>query len=1514
MKTHLHSIGRKYLLLIFFSFPLMAVAQCTLMPGSTLIDSNDESNMTTWLGTNNYRGTLIYKMSRDGNTPAAFHSRCDNQGPTLVIIKSSNTNQVFGGYNPQSWTSTQGWVSGSGAFLFNLTYNYKLNQTNPTYQTYNYSNYGPTFGGGHDIYMPLNGGAGYNYPYSYENPTAKGYTYLSGTYSFLPAEVEVYKMNGGDIIASGSTNVCAGQSVALTAPVGDSYLWSTGASSRTITVNQTGDYSVQVSSSNSSCPTITPHQIVTVAAPLSLSVSQVNASGPGACDGSVVLQPSGGVAPYNASGGIDFSGPTINTSLLSYGGPGATFVQNGNLKMKGVSQNWDNYVFTNQTTPRTTGKVFQGKVYNEYGSYAMIGWHDNSTNPYYTSLIHALYFYGDGGLYIYEKGGYKGNFGTYNLSTWYDFKIELMAPAGAKYYLKEASSSTWNLIYTSYQYSDSNLRMGLSFYGYGNGYPNSNFYTDDWSGAALNPPLTNLCAGTYEFTITDSFGCTATRQVTITETNPVSFSATSVKASCSDSSTGSISITASGGTPAYQYSIDGGSHYQGSGNFIGLPPGSYSLMVKDSKNTLSPVQSLTLTFEDKIVPTVITRNIVVLLDATGNATIAAGDVNNGSTDNCAIASYALDITRFDCSKMGLNTVTLTVMDVNGNAANNTSIVTVQDNLAPTVVTQNIIVQLDAGGAATITPSQINNGSTDNCLIATYVLDKSSFACSDVGVNTVTLTVTDVNSNSASKTATVTIQDNLLPTVATQNITVQLGASGVATITPSQINNGSTDNCSIATSGLDKNSFDCSDVGANTVTLTVTDVNGNSASATAVVTVVDNSAPVVTYNDNITVASDATSCGALVTVSASATDNCTVGSPTGVRSDGLALNAAYPVGTTTITWNVTDDNGNAAAEVTQTVVVTDNTKPAITTNGDQSVNNDAGSCGALVTISASATDNCTVGSPTSDWAGGAFPVGTTTVNWSVTDIHGNTGTVVQTVIVSDNQAPVITGNGNKNVSNDTGLCGASVAVSATATDNCSVGNPGGIRSDNLALNAVYPVGTTTIIWTVKDVNGNPSSTIQTVTVTDNQAPVITTNGNKNVNNDVNVCGAAVIVSATATDNCSVGTVTGVRSDALALNATYPVGTTTIKWNVTDVNGNAAIEVTQTVVVTNADPVLNSITVPAAPLPISSTVPVVASAIFTDNNVTSATVTWDTGFTSTAVGVSISGNTVTASKIINTAGIYTVTITVTDACGKTASITSTTYIVVYDPNGSFVTGGGWIDSPAGASSQYPGAVGKANFGFVSKYQKGATIPTGNTEFQFKAGDLNFSSTSYQWLVVSGYKAQYKGVGTINGLESYNFLITAIDGAKINTTSPDRFRIKITTSGGGVIYDNQMGQAEDSEASTIIAGGSIVIHSSGSGKRDGAPEETGVVTQEIPSSISVYPNPVEDVIYVKYTSDSQSPIGMQLIDLNGRGLRTETYQANEAGEYEMGVSNLNMTSGFYLLRIAQDKSTKTIKLYKR
>jgi uncharacterized repeat protein (TIGR02543 family) len=152
------------------------------------------------------------------------------------------------------------------------------------------------------------------------------------------------------------------------------------------------------------------------------------------------------------------------------------------------------------------------------------------------------------------------------------------------------------------------------------------------------------------------------------------------------------------------------------------------------------------------------------------------------------------------------------------------------------------------------------------------------------------------------------------------------------------------------------------------------------------------------------------------------------------------------------------------------------------------------------------------------------------------------------------------------------------------------------------------------------------------------------------------------------------------------------------------------------------------------------------------------------------------------------------------GYAAPAIDNSIVVVYDPTGGSVTGGGWIDSPEGSYMADLTATGKANFGFVSKYQKGAVVPSGNTEFQFKLGNLNFHSDSYEWLVVNkeSKRAQYKGTGTINGAGQYKFMIWATD----HGSGSDTFRIKIWNAldEDEVIYDNGSDQT--------IGGGQISV----------------------------------------------------------------------------------------------------------
>jgi hypothetical protein len=235
----------------------------------------------------------------------------------------------------------------------------------------------------------------------------------------------------------------------------------------------------------------------------------------------------------------------------------------------------------------------------------------------------------------------------------------------------------------------------------------------------------------------------------------------------------------------------------------------------------------------------------------------------------------------------------------------------------------------------------------------------------------------------------------------------------------------------------------------------------------------------------------------------------------------------------------------------------------------------------------------------------------------------------------------------------------------------------------------------------------------------------------------------------------------------------------------------------VVVYNVPPEIGFIDAPLDPVQVNTTVE--AFADFLDPDATDThTADWDWGDGSTSEGT-VGPGTVTGSHVYTTAGVYTVVLTITDNAGDLGEA-AFEYVVIYNPDAGFVTGGGWIDSPAGAYPPDPSLVGKANFGFVSKYKTGVSEPTGQTEFVFKMADVNFHSNSYDWLVVTGSDyAKFKGEGTINGAGAYKFQVWAGDGG------PDTFTIKIWTEdnlGNETIeYWNDMDHP--------IEGGSIIVH---------------------------------------------------------------------------------------------------------
>ncbi len=282
----------------------------------------------------------------------------------------------------------------------------------------------------------------------------------------------------------------------------------------------------------------------------------------------------------------------------------------------------------------------------------------------------------------------------------------------------------------------------------------------------------------------------------------------------------------------------------------------YTLVVEVLPNSVSPIiwsgrlggyaggrasfnSNLDFSFRTYVGPPA--SSIAVQLDANGSASIAVDQIDDGSTDNCGIASRSLSQSSFGCSNLGDQIVTLTVTDVNGNISTCKSSVTVEDVSPPVVTCDDVTVELDETGSGFY---QIQPNATDNCAIASILGIEMTVGCSDVGSFTKTVDAWDIAGNQGSCTATVTVVDLIAPIAECKSTSINLDANGNASITPDQIDNGSSDACGIGERSLDITDFSCQNLGTNTVVLTVKDVNGNQSQCTATVEVFDVTAPAV----------------------------------------------------------------------------------------------------------------------------------------------------------------------------------------------------------------------------------------------------------------------------------------------------------------------------------------------------------------------------------------------------------------------------------------------------------------------------------------------------------------------------------------------------------------------------------------------------------------------------------------------------------------------------------------------
>jgi len=369
-------------------------------------------------------------------------------------------------------------------------------------------------------------------------------------------------------------------------------------------------------------------------------------------------------------------------------------------------------------------------------------------------------------------------------------------------------------------------------------------FTDNCAGATLNrTDGSSLNTGdvfpvgtsTLTYQLTDAGGNLVTKSLVITVTDkqapvitpPVTISQANDAGKCG----AQLTLT----NPAAQDNCGIESITNDAADFFPVGTTTVKWTVTDIHGNTSDV-SQEVTITDTEEPKALAQNLTIQLGSSGTATISAEQVNNNSSDNCGIKSISINKTEFSCQEVGTNTVTLTVTDIHGNTATAEATITVEDKTAPTALAKNMAVYLDASGNASVTPEQVDNGSSDACSTVQLALNKTNFTCNSVGTNTVTLTVTDQAGNEATATAIVTVMDNINPIAQTKNITVSLTASGQVIIAATDVDNNSSDNCGIKSLTLNKTTFSCLNIGANTVTLTVTDNSGNVSTEEATVTV------------------------------------------------------------------------------------------------------------------------------------------------------------------------------------------------------------------------------------------------------------------------------------------------------------------------------------------------------------------------------------------------------------------------------------------------------------------------------------------------------------------------------------------------------------------------------------------------------------------------------------------------------------------------------------------------------
>ena len=324
-------------------------------------------------------------------------------------------------------------------------------------------------------------------------------------------------------------------------------------------------------------------------------------------------------------------------------------------------------------------------------------------------------------------------------------------------------------------------------------------------------------------------------------------------------------------------------------------------------------------------------------------------------------------------------------------------------------------------------------------------------------------------------------------------------------------------------------------------------------------------------------------------------------------------------------------------------------------------------------------------------------------------------------------------------------------------------------------------------------------------------------------------------------------------------------------------------------------LGPLALPAGPVAVGTPVTVTADAADASGTALRARWTWGDGTPASdpSAAGTVQDGTVTGTHTYARPGLYTVTLAVANALGGTGTAAARDLVVV-DPAAGFLTGGGWIASPAGALPADPAAAGKVHVTATARYAAGQATPQAQVEVRFHEAALTFRTTAAQWLVIDGPRAHLQGTGTLGDAPGYAVRLTLQDDP-----AGDRLRVRIWHAAtGALVYDTQPGADPAAPLAAVLGGGNLTVHP-GAGTASARLQAADDAPQEL-TLAAPYPNPVAGTATLRYGVPQAGPVELTLYTILGQQVARLSEGERTAGWHTATLDAGALAPGTYVVQL--------------